>query len=244
MAEPDVERKPGALGGRLAVGGDVDAGAAAERVERGFHRVALRDPLPVFECRVARRAPPRGQREIAQRTAAAGRCTRDLAGGIVAVALHGDRTVGHPDLDDRHFVSGESSGLVGADERGRAERFHGFEMPYECAALCHPLGAHGKREGDGGQQALWDNGHGDADSKQETVGGRCAEQQRDREERNAHRDGDGRDDSGQPVQLASKRSRCRSLRLSEFRYVGKSGASPGSDDRGLSCAPSTTKHPP
>ena len=44
----------GLAGGRPDLGGDVDTYAVGERVERGFHRVALRKPLPVFQYRLAR----------------------------------------------------------------------------------------------------------------------------------------------------------------------------------------------
>ena len=60
---------------------------------------------------------------------------------------------GRPGLDDGHLVAGEGPGLVGADERRRAEGLDRLEPPDEhAAASAMRCGPDGQGERDGGQQ--------------------------------------------------------------------------------------------
>ena len=77
-------------------------------------------------------------------------------------------------LDDGHLVAGQRAGLVGADERGRAERLDRLQAPDQGVARGQPLGAEGQRQGDGRQQALGDERDRDADGEQEAVAWRAA----------------------------------------------------------------------
>src|SRR3546814_2898190 len=62
------------------------------------------------------------------------------------------------DLDQdpahQHLVARERAGLVGTDDRGRAERFDGRETTDDGVACSHPLDADSKRDRDHRRQSL------------------------------------------------------------------------------------------
>jgi hypothetical protein len=62
-----------------------------------------------------------------------------------------------------HFADGQSAGLVGADDRRRAERLDGGKFAHQRAAAGHAQHAERERHRDHGWQPFRHGGHGEAD---------------------------------------------------------------------------------
>ena len=63
----------------------------------------------------------------------------------------------------------ERAGLVGANDRGAAERFDGGQMADQRVAFRHALRAHRERQRDGREQPLRHVRHDDADGENEVL---------------------------------------------------------------------------
>ena len=68
-------------------------------------------------------------------------------------------------LRDRHLVLGQRAGLVGADDRGAAERLDRGQAADQRVALDHPLHAERERDGDHGRQRLGHDGDRQRDAE-------------------------------------------------------------------------------
>ena len=102
----------------------------------------------------------------------------------------------------RHVIARQRAGLVGQDDRRRAERFHRRQVADQRLAFRHALRRHGERQGHGGQQALRHVGHDDADGEQEVAPERQAHAVTDGEEDDAQPDGEQRHQPRQAHDLA------------------------------------------
>ncbi|CNU28405.1 Uncharacterised protein [Mycobacterium tuberculosis] len=107
----------------------VEAGLGGHDEHRALGGIA--DDLPA--CAVANQCgvvaagtgqqrPAKGRIGIHRNRRVVGVAQEDV--GCIARSGRPDLTVGCPDRLDRHLILGQRSGLVGADDRGAAQRFH------------------------------------------------------------------------------------------------------------------------
>ena len=76
---------------------------------------------------------------------------------------------------DRHHVGGEGSSLVGADDRGTAERLHRWQTPHNGILLGHASSAQGQAGGDDGRKTLRNGGYSQRNGNLEVVDGSLEE---------------------------------------------------------------------
>ena len=157
--------------------------ALALGVERDLRHAARPDPM-LGQMRRPRRAArsrsgrrrgvPSASKWASFAPAATARSrSRSAASGAAAsgssaqsgVAVRG--VAAHLQPRDAHLVAGERPGLVGADERRRAERLDRVEPPHDRVARRHRLHADGERQRDDGGQALGDRRDGERDRDEE-----------------------------------------------------------------------------
>ena len=133
-----------------------------------FGRVAEDGVLAVAELDggvVAQRTDPQGQGQVAIGPRIDGPPVPvelpfrgiSRAGDFEALPLQDEGAHGH-------LVPGQGPGLVGADDRGRAERLDGGEPAHQRAHPGHALHAHRQRHRRHGGQALGDRGDGQRDA--------------------------------------------------------------------------------
>ena len=79
-----------------------------------------------------------------------------------------------PRLADGHFVFGDSSRLVGADDRCAAQSFHGVELVNKGIFAEHSADSQRKRNGDCGGKPLGDSRYGDRYACHEHIENRLA----------------------------------------------------------------------
>ena len=229
---PGIEREPGLIDVAPSQRVSVDPDPAREDVQRSLHGVAMRHPRPVDLEHVAVRAAHRRFGQARHGWMAAR--WLDVQVGIRCVPRLGD---GHPSLrqpglHDRHLVPGQRAGLVGADDRRRAEGLDRLQIPDEDVALRHLLGTPREGQRDGRQQGLGDEGDGDPDGEDEPLRGRVPEQEGDPEERRADAEGDGGDQPDDAPELSGqRRDRLRSGGA-EQRQLGEPCPTTGGVDQG------------
>ena len=120
---------------------------------------------------------------------------RELADGVEGPGHSGGRRLvadtrdawpagWRPDLDDRHLVSGQRAGLVGADERDDPRRLDRLQALYQCVAGGHgPLLLRRQRQRDRRKKSFRYQRDRDTDREEETVrDGAARQHQRQAEE--------------------------------------------------------------
>ena len=118
---------------------------------------------------------------------------------------------------DLHAVLRQRAGLVGADHRHRAQRFHRCEPPHEGLPRGHAPGAHGQGHRHDGRKRLGNRRDGEGDRREQHEHRRLAAQQSHAEDDAAqHEHGDG-EQSRQPRQPALKRRLSLLLLLEHLR---------------------------
>ena len=116
------------------------------------------------------------------------------------------RPAGGPQLNHLHPVLREGAGLVRADHRRRSQRLdrgESFDQRARPGELPH---ADGESEGDGGQQALGNVRHQQADSEDDGVREGQPGEQAERQEQHPHGHRDGGDHPGTETHLAFQRA--------------------------------------
>ena len=147
----------------------------------------------------------------------------DLADWFVAGTGPSHPAFWHPDLDDPHPVLGERPRLVGADERRRPKGLHRLQSADECMLVGHPLSADRQREGHGGQEALGDERHGDADGEHESIRWRRVEEEGEKEEPGAGGHCDQGDRAYETMELTGQRCVGPLGSLGEYGDTGEVG---------------------
>jgi hypothetical protein len=170
--------------------------------ERRLGRIALHRPAAV----VAPQDGVAGEAAAAQHRAHLGpqrpaldraAVDRDLPGGLVAGAADRRLTGAGDDAQDRHLVAGQGAGLVGSDDRRRAERLDGRQALHDRAAAGHPLDADGEDHRQDGRQAFGHGGDGQRYGEQEHVDEPAGDLHL-RGEEDRRDDDQGDDDDGDP----------------------------------------------
>ena len=87
--------------------------------------------------------------------------------GAVADPGHGDLAGGGDHAPDRHLASGEGAGLVGADDRRRAEGLDRGELLDDGVVRGHPLHAQGQHDRQDRRQPLGHRRDGQGDAEQQ-----------------------------------------------------------------------------
>ena len=130
------------IGSAASVVGDVDAAAQCERVDGGLHRIAMRDPLrrrllgPPGRATRGRDAPARAS------AASAASCASTRRRRVVALARRrAPQPAGVHASTTAIAFRGERPGLVGADERRRAQGLDRLEATDERVPGGHALRA-------------------------------------------------------------------------------------------------------
>ena len=186
-------------------GGRIEAGPVCRDQERRLGRVADGGPSPIRRPRfgaVGQRADP----ECREQAGLTGQ--RHRHPGVMEgrrVRRQRELPVREAQGRERHDPGREGAGLVTADDRGRAERFHGGEPPDQGMLPGHP--AHAQRERDGGdcRQPLGDGGDRQRDRRlQREEQGRSLDRGGAQRERGGE-DGGERQGPPQPLQPALER---------------------------------------
>ena len=144
----------------------VAAGFVAGREQCAFGGVADDFPGPVFLDEMGVVAAEEDGRQFQQRRGV--RRVRRLAleahFAVRPVAFAGDfvALAGDVERAHGHFAHRQRAGLVGADDRRRAERFDRGQLAHERAAAGHAQHAERERDGDDGGQPFRHGGHGEA----------------------------------------------------------------------------------
>ncbi|MNK80316.1 hypothetical protein D3C87_1000230 [compost metagenome] len=102
------------------------------------------------------------------------------------------QTLAHEDFLDGHLVAREGTGLVGADDRHRAQGFGGGEATDEGAPAGHAAHADGEHDGDHDGKALGHGGHRERDGHVEHLGHVAAGEDAEQPD---HDDGDQHQDA-------------------------------------------------
>ena len=157
-----------------ALGGLVGLGLTGRDDQRHLGRIADDLPLAVVLAQVAvvrqRAGDKRRQHLGAHGLADIGTVHADhLADRRVAGAGDRDLAGRGDDAFDGHLVTGQRTGLVGADHGGGAQRLHGAELLDDGVVLGHALHAEREHDGHDGGQALGHGGHGQRDGQQQRV---------------------------------------------------------------------------
>lgn len=130
----------------------------------------------------------------------------------------------------RHPVLREGPGLVGADDRDRAQGLDGRKLPDEGPAREHALGGQSERHRDDGGKPLGDGRHGHADRGQEHQPDGLSAQQTEREEYGHHRQRRAGQDPAEPLELALEGSGFSSHSAEQFGDAPQLGAHPRRHD--------------
>jgi len=93
----------------------------------------------------------------------------EISLGSVAGARDFDEPAVSVNLTHHHQVLGQRSGLVTADNRGAAQRFHRGQVFNQRMSLAHPGDRHRKRKGDGGKQPFRHIGDEEPNEEYESV---------------------------------------------------------------------------
>ena len=132
------------------------------------------------------------------------------------------------DFADRHLIFGERARLVGADDRGAAERFNCRKAAHQRMALDHSLDADGERNGDHSGQSLGNDGNRQRDAEnQHRDEGLTTEQAEGDNNRHDHKSGSCQH-VPDPVQVFLQRSLAGLDRLQHLGNLAKLGAHAGS----------------
>jgi hypothetical protein len=107
------------------------------------------------------------------------------------------------DLAHGHAILGQGSGLVGADDGGRAQRLDRGEIADQDLAARHALCGQDQCQGQRRQQALGDQCDDDADGEYQVAPGRHTDPGSGHEEQDADRDRQQRDQPAQAGELAA-----------------------------------------
>ena len=91
----------------------------------------------------------------------------ELARGLIALAAHVQSQVRHVEPHGHHLVLGQRTGLVGADDSGRAQRLHRRQASDEGIALHHLAHPQRQADGDDSGQPLRDSSNRQADRDDE-----------------------------------------------------------------------------
>jgi len=78
-----------------------------------------------------------------------------------------DKPAVHPHARDGHLILGKRAGLIGTDDRGRAQGFHRSQATDERMPLDHLLHTQRQADGHNGRQAFRYGGDGQADRHHE-----------------------------------------------------------------------------
>ena len=169
-----VERND--VGARAALGLEplVVAGLYCGDDQRAFHRIALDDPTLAGPAQVRVVAQERRTQEFLEDGFSVrgdvGTLGAERAAGLIADPGYLVVTVGRGDRAHGHLVPGERAGLVGADDRDRAQRLDRRQAAHDGVAPRHPLHADSERDGKDRRQAFGDRRHRQADHGHEHVG--------------------------------------------------------------------------
>ena len=151
-------------------------------------------------------------------------------------ASGGDSSTGTPSRENwpagGHLILGERARLVGADDRGAAERFDRRQTAHQRAPLDQPLHANGQRDRHHGRQRLGYDGHRECDPKNQHLDEGLTTKQ-------TERDNDGHDDQGgsrqqvpQLAQVFLQRCLAGFHGLEHVGDLAKLGRHPRGDDHG------------
>ena len=188
----------------------IEPGLHGQRHQRRLHRIAVRPPFAVDLTQLRVVAQETGAQEFHQdavaRRIAVGTAHAEAAirrppasGHLVLAGL------GH-DACRRHLVAGQRAGLVGADDRHRAQRFGGRQAADDGMARRHALHADGQRDRHDRRQALGDGRYRDADHHHEGVAdGVVAEEEGEEEDQRRDDQNAGGELAGKTVHLADER---------------------------------------
>ena len=156
-----IERKLAQAGRPSKLSLQVDAGLLRDDAEARLSRIAQNGVAVIFFIRRdnARIAAKRRRRQQHFQVRVIRRRDFFLSGEhlsfrCVAKAGHVEFLPRQPRMGDRHFILRQRSGLIRADDRGAAERFHCGKPLHERVFFCHALHSHGERERNGRQQAF------------------------------------------------------------------------------------------
>ena len=161
----------------------------------------------------------------------------DLALGRIAVAGDLIRRLGGHGRHHHHLHQRQRAGLVGADARYRAERFHRREPPDDGIALGHALHADRQRDRDERRQALRDDRHRDADDRLEQLDEiHALHPLAVGEDQHAHDADDGGDGVAELLDLAQQRRLERADAGEQLVDAAELGVAAGRDDDALRAA--------
>ncbi len=219
-ASPSIEGKAADLGfaGDLVV--EVGTGPQRQCVQRGFHRVARRDPRRPGLHDTSVGTAGRNDRTASHRVAH-GAVGVDRRGRLVALADDARPAGRGPRVDDCHAILGERPGLVGAHERRRTEGLDRLESTDERMSPRHALRADGERQRHGWEQSLGYERDRDTDREQEAVACVGPDEESEREEQRADPDRDESDHAYDSRKLARQWSRPTTARLRHRRDAGE-----------------------
>ena len=95
-----------------------------------------------------------------------GEALKGLRHGLPAGRQPQDLPIGEPELHDGHAVFGEGAGLVGAEDRGRAQGLDGGGPAGQHPRLADAPGPHGHEDRQHHRQFGGQHGHADGDARQ------------------------------------------------------------------------------
>ncbi len=226
------------------------AGFGRRCQERGFHGVSDRGPAVLFVRRILRWPQPRVITE--------GRNGQQLVHGFefvgsrppafhphvafrfVADAEEVEGGAWRPHVLDHHAPLCEGAGLVGGQDRHRAQCLHCGKPPHESVPVRHPPRTQCQGQGDHGRQGFRDGRHGEADGRHRHRGDRQASCEAEYEHDQAESQSDGGEHAAEDSQAALQGSRLPPAVEqggdAAERAVGSRGrhhchASPSYDDR-------------
>jgi hypothetical protein len=224
-----VERQLTGARRRRPLGVRIEPGLVRQRHQRDLGRVSHRLPSLV---RPGRR-PQRGvvaQRRRDDQLAQLGPTRRalDLPGWVVADASHRRRApVRQPQRGRRHLVAGERAGLVGADDRGRAQRLHRGQAAHHHLAPGHPLHADGQGDRHRHRQPLGDEADHLADRQHDDGPQRQPARQAERHHQHEHAGRPDHDVAAKLVDPSLQRRRRLHRRPGQRGDPPELGPSPG-----------------
>ncbi len=139
-------------------------------------------------------------------------------------------------MGEGHAVLGEGAGLIGADDRGAAQRLHRRQPPDDGPPLRHPPHPDGKDHRDDGREALRNGGHRQGNGNHEDFHHRHPVQKPHHKDDGAGGEGQEAQGFPQPCQLLLKGGAALPLPAQKPRYLPHLGVHAGGGDHGLGAA--------
>ena len=161
-----VERERGGAGRACFFRLQVDSGFSGSDQERSLGRIAKHAPAQPARRIGGKQARIAAQASGPEHGAGRGRIG-DLTLGPVADTGHLVLPAGLPHRLHRHLRLGQSAGLVGADDRGRAESLDRRQPFDQRVPAGHAADRHGQRHRHRGRQPLGHQGHHHAEREHE-----------------------------------------------------------------------------